>query len=80
VRDLAVLTLPVFDVFLLTAALPTLAHLTLLADTLWIRSVFRLRPTFAARPKIVHFALQDSVGVPTTAVPHISAFDASPAA
>lgn len=81
-RALATLTLPAFDPDLLAAVPPTLARLTLQADTL----PFAFFDSFLAqRPQIVHLALPNFVGVPPgpgevppTAVPHLARLDASP--
>ena len=81
-RGLTALTLPAFDADLLAAAPPSLARLTLLADTL----PFAFFDQFlAARPHITHLALPNFVGVPpgahevpTKAVPSLVALDSSP--
>jgi hypothetical protein len=81
-RALATLRLPAFDADLLAAVPPTLARLTLEADTL----PFAFFDQFLAeRPQIVHLALPNFVGVPpgpgevpATAVPHLARLDASP--
>jgi hypothetical protein len=81
-RGLTALTLPAFDADLLAAAPPSLARLTLLADTLPF--VF-FDQFLAARPHITHLALPNFVGVPpgahevpTKAVPSLVALDSSP--
>ncbi|KAH9981798.1 hypothetical protein BJV74DRAFT_65657 [Russula compacta] len=81
-RALSTLTLPAFDAELLAAAPPTLARLTLLADTLPFAFFDQFLP---ARAHLVQLALPNFVGVPpgagevpSTAVPALAALDASP--
>jgi hypothetical protein len=79
---LMALTLPAFNADLLAAAPPSLARLTLLADTL----PFAFFDQFlASRPHITHLSLPNFVGVPPgacevpkKAVPSLVALDASP--
>ena len=73
---------PAFDAELLAEAPPTLARLTLLADTLPFAFFDQFLPT---RPHIVQLALPNFVGVPpgagevpSTAVPALAVLDASP--
>ncbi|KAI0260572.1 hypothetical protein BC834DRAFT_536079 [Gloeopeniophorella convolvens] len=82
-RALAALTLPAFDVDLLTAARRGLVHLTLLGDTLpftFFTDVLPSRPalTLLALPRFVGVPPNPS-DVPPAAVPFLAMLDASPA-